>query len=355
MTIKAMHLPLNLLVGAVLSLPLSGLATAALARDLTVVSWGGPYQDAQRKFMFGPFIEESGIKLTDTYWEGGVGALRTKVRGGNNDWDVVQVESEELGIGCDEGLFEHFDVGRSGGPDRFLPGMVNDCGVAAVIYNLVLAYDNAKQGTKPENWAAFFDTKAFPGKRAVRNGPKWNLEIALLADGVPADQVYKVLSTPEGVDRAFAMYDKIKDSLIFWKTGAQPVQMLASGDVVMTTAFNSRITASNEQNGSNFGIVWRDSIYTKDSWVIMKGTPKLDESYKFLEFATRAAPQAALPEFNRSGPSNKDAPGLIDAKYLHDLPSNPDNFKVAVPEDPSFWIDNFDDLNDRWNRWAGTN
>ena len=338
-----------------LSVAAIALPSGAMARDLTVVSWGGEYQDAQRKFMFAPFSAETGIALVDEYWEGGIGNLRTRITSGNNTWDVVQVEAEELAIGCEEGLFEKIDFAKVGGADRFLPGTTHECGVGAVIYNVVLAYDASKEGPKPESWADFFDTAKFPGKRSVRNGPKWNLEIALLADGVPEDQLYEVLSTPEGVDRAFAKFDSIKSDLLFWKSGAQPTQMLAAGDVVMSTTFNSRITASNENNGTNFGIVWKDSIYTMDSWIIMKGTPFMEESLKLIEFATRGDAQAAIVPLNRSGPTNKDSVASIDAKYMADLPSNPANFEVAIPDDPEFWIDNFDDLSERWAAWAGTN
>ena len=146
---------------------------AADARDLTVVSWGGEYQDAQRKYMFGPFTAESHIPVIDEYWEGGIGNLRTRIRSGSNTWDVVQVEAEEAAIGCEEGLFERMDLSKVGGADRFLPGTTSDCSVGAVIYNVVLAYDASKNGPKPESWADFFDIKKFPGKRAVRNGPKW--------------------------------------------------------------------------------------------------------------------------------------------------------------------------------------
>ena len=38
----------------------------------------------------------------------------------------------------------------------------------------------------------------------MRKNPKVTLEFALIADGVPTDQVYDVLSTEEGVARAFA-------------------------------------------------------------------------------------------------------------------------------------------------------
>ena len=57
-----------------------------------------------------------------------------------------------------------------------------------------------------------------------------------MADGVPADGVYAVLSHPEGVDRAFRKLDSIKSQVVWWEAGAQPPQMLVDGEVVMSTA-----------------------------------------------------------------------------------------------------------------------
>ena len=66
---------------------LGAAAGPALAQhDLTVVSWGGAYQDGQREVYFKPF-NAGGTKLIDASWDGGVGVLRTKIKGGNNNWD----------------------------------------------------------------------------------------------------------------------------------------------------------------------------------------------------------------------------------------------------------------------------
>jgi putative spermidine/putrescine transport system substrate-binding protein len=131
----------------------------------------------------------------------------------------------------------------------------------------------ASPQSEPAGWAAFWDTKNFPGQRSMRRHPVYNLEAALIADGVPSKDVYKVLRTPDGIERAFKKLDTIKPDLVFWKSGAQPPQMLAAGDVVFTTAYNGRITAANEKDKKNFKMVWTDTPYTMDSWVIMKGTP----------------------------------------------------------------------------------
>ncbi|MBI5720595.1 MAG: ABC transporter substrate-binding protein [Burkholderiales bacterium] len=324
---------------------------AAQTRDLSVVSWGGAYQDGQKEVYFKPFIA-TGVKLTDEAWDGGLGVLRTKIKGGSNTWDVVQVEADELEVGCDEGLYEKLDAAKIGGAARYLPGAVHACGVGAIIYNLVLAYDGEKLKRAPNGWSDFFDPKKVPGKRAVRNGAKWNLEIALIADGVPKADVYKVLRTPAGVERAFKKLDAIKADLVFWKSGAQPPQMLAAGDVVMTTAYNGRITAANDKDKKNFKMVWKDTPYTMDSWVIMKGSPNKANAERLIEFMGRPDNQARLPKYIRYGLTSKEAAAKVDPALMGELPTNPANLNQAFAEDARFWIDNIDKLTERWNKWA---
>jgi putative spermidine/putrescine transport system substrate-binding protein len=253
-------------------------AGVAQARDLTVVSWGGTYQDAQRQIYFKPFQEQTGSKLIDDSWNGGVGTLRAKVQGGSLDWDVVQVEAEELVLGCEEGLFEDLDWSMLGGKDAFIPAAVHDCGVGTIVWSTVLAYDGARIKDGPKSWADFWDVQKYPGKRALRRGPKYTLEFALIADGVEPAKVYDVLKTDAGVDRAFRKLDQIKSSLVWWEAGAQPPQLLASGEVVMTSAYNARVTAANKSDNRDFRIVWPGGVYAVDSWVILRGSPNKAEA-----------------------------------------------------------------------------
>jgi putative spermidine/putrescine transport system substrate-binding protein len=332
------------------------LAGAALAhaRDLTVTSWGGAYQNAQTEAYFNPFRQKAGIPLIDESWDGGIGVLRTKVEGGNATWDVVQVESDELAVGCDEGLFEKLDFDRIGGRDRYIKEAVHPCGVGAIVYDFVLAYDRDRLKDPPKGWADLFDTQKYPGKRALRGGPKTTLEIALMADGVPAEKVYEVLKAPAGVDRAFKKLDTVKKDLIFWKAGAQPPQLLASGEVVMTSAYNGRIDAANRDDKRNFGIVWNQPMFTIDSWVILKGSPNKDNAYKLIDFLGQAENQAKLPLRIAYGVTNRDANKSIPPERLKDLPTAPDNFKTAIEISDEFWLENIDRLNERFNKWAAS-
>ncbi|WP_176787862.1 ABC transporter substrate-binding protein [Roseospirillum parvum] len=342
----------HLIAGAALVLSAGFVSEGAQARDLTVVSWGGSYQDAQKEVYFQPFVEATGTPLIDESWDGGIGVLRAKVEGGNSTWDVVQVESEELALGCDEGLFEPLDFDRLGGADAYIPSAVSECGVGAIVYNFVLGYDKDALAKAPTSWADFFDTETWPGKRALRGGPKTTLEIALMADGVAPAEVYDVLATEEGVDRAFAKLDTIKDDLVFWKAGAQPPQFLAAGEVVMTSIYNGRVDAANKGDGRNFGIVWDGSLYTLDSWVILSGTPNLDQSYDFLAFVGQPEVQAGLPQAIAYGVSAKGVNDLIPADRLADLPTADANMANAVLIDTAFWLEHIEQLTTRFNKWA---
>jgi putative spermidine/putrescine transport system substrate-binding protein len=324
----------------------------AAARDLTVVSWGGAYQDAQREVYFKPYTAKAGQPMKDETWDGGIGVLRAKVQGGKADWDVVQVESEELVLGCEEGLFEKLDWAAIGGKDKFLPAAVHDCGVGAIVYNFILAYDGDKLKDGPKGWGDFWNVQKFPGKRALRKGPKTNLEIALMADGVAPKDVYKTLKTAAGVERAFAKLDQIKPLLIWWEAGAQPPQLLASGEVAMTSAYNGRIDAANVKDKKNFRIVWDQSLYTIDSWVILKGSPNRAAGLKFLAFVSAAENQQKLPSLITYGVTNKGATAGIDPKVLPRLPTAPQNIANATELDAPFWIENIDRLNERFNKWV---
>ncbi|PWC37457.1 ABC transporter substrate-binding protein [Azospirillum sp. TSO35-2] len=330
---------------------ITALASAASARDLTVVSWGGAYQDVQKKVYFEPF-KAAGTPMNDESWDGGVGVLRAKVQGGASTWDVVQVESDELALGCDEGLYEQINYSKIGGEDAYLPATVNPCGVGAIVYDFVLGYDKDKMANPPKSWADFFDTKKFPGKRGLRQGAKTTLEIALMADGVAPADVYKVLATEAGIDRAFKKLDTIKNDIVWWKAGAQPPQLLASGEVAMTSVYNGRIDAANKNEKKNFGMVWNGALFTIDSWVILKGSPNVEAAHKFLDFVGKPENQAKLSQGIAYGTSNKKAPSLVPPAILADLPTAPANMKNAIEINVNFWLENIDRLTERFNKWA---
>ncbi|MFD0388385.1 ABC transporter substrate-binding protein [Tistrella bauzanensis] len=326
-------------------------AQPSMARDLTVVSWGGNYQDAQREIYFKPFAEKTGKPVLDESWDGGFGVLQSKVKAGAPNWDVVQVEAEELALGCSDGLFETIDWAKMGGKDKYLPQSGSECGVGAIVWSTAMAYDAAKLAEGPTSWADFWNVEKFPGKRGLRKGAKYTLEFALLADGVAKDEVYDVLSTPEGVDRAFKKLDELSPNLVWWEAGAQPLQLLASGEVAMTSAYNGRITAINKSEGRQFKVVWPGSIYAIDSWVVLKDAENAAAGQDYIAFASTPDNMIKLPAAIAYGLPNTEAAARVDPQYATDLPTAEANIAEAIPLDVDFWIDNSEELTGRFNAW----
>lgn len=340
------------------------LASAASAAELTVVSWGGAYTTSQVKAYHEPYTAATGTVIRSEDYNGGLAEVKAQVEAGNVTWDLVDVELSDAIRGCDEGLLEPIDTSilppaPDGTPAEkdFLPGTLYDCAVSTIVWSTIYAYDTTKFSPGPTTINDFFDTKKFPGKRGMRKTPKANLEFALLADGVKPGDVYDVLNTAEGVDQAFAKLDTIKDDVLWWEAGAQPPQMLADGEVVMTTAYNGRIFNAIASEKKPFEIVWDGQVWDLDLWVIPKGAPHKDEALKFIAYSTdtqRLADQASWISY---GPARSSSVPLIGKHAVAGIemgphmPTAPANFKNALQNDFEFWADHQDELNERFNAW----
>jgi len=353
-------------VVALLSIVVLVPCTAAFAADtITVTSFGGAFSQSQIEAYQKPFSAKTGVKINAEVYNGGLAEIRAQVQAGNVTWDVADVEKQDLTGGCDEGLFEQIDPamlapapdGTSASED-FLPGAIHECGVATIVWTTIVAYDKTKfPGEKPSKLADFFDVKKFPGMRGLSKRPVVAMEFALMADGVPPADVYKLLSTPEGVDRAFKKLDSIKANLIFWEAGAQPPQMLADGEVVMTTAYNGRIFNAQVKENKPFEIIWDHHVYNMDYYAILKGTKNKATALEFIKFATSTQALANQASWISYGPSRKSSVPMIktytgtDIQMGQHMPTAPQNFKNALAGDDEYWADHQDENLKRYSAW----
>ncbi len=354
----------KLLAGTAIGLAMAAGSFAANAAEITVVSWGGAYTKSQVEAYHKPYIEKTGTKINSEDYNGGIAEIKAQVEAGNVTWDVVDVELSDAIRACDEGLLEEIDHGSlpagadgTAATDDFLEGTLYDCAVANIVWSTIYAYDSSKISDGPTTMADFFDTGKFPGKRGLRKGPKVNLEFALIADGVPAAEVYDVLGTPEGVDRAFAKLDTIKGDVVWWEAGAQPPQLLADGEVSMTTAYNGRIFNAVAGEDKPFEIVWDGQVYDLDLWVIPKGSKNKEAALDFVKFSTATEQLAAQASYISYGPARKSSAPLVGKYHNKDIdmgpqmPTAPANLANAVQSNFEFWADNSDQLTERFNAW----
>ena len=341
-----MHARLFLAVAALFAV---GSATAA-ARDLTVVARGDAMQAALADAYLRPFSDVTGLAATAVTWEGGIDALRDQLKSPDNAWDLILTDPNELTAGCAEGLFEKTDWPAIGGKDHYQPWGVTDCGVGAVIGNVVLAWDKDKFPVTP-SWADFWDVAKYPGKRGLAKNVRGALEIALLADGVAPADVYKTLASKDGADRAFQKLDQLRPYIVWWQTGAEAARILGSGDVLMTSAPSGAIATAARLDGRNFGIQWAASLYSVLSWAIPKGSPNLRTSQQFLWFTAMPAIEARLVRLDGLVGAAKGLNEGLPSELQAISPTNPPNMAGALREDSDFWRDNLAKLRPRFDAW----
>ena len=331
----------HLRAGLVLFSGLLALPWNALAQSLTVSSWGGLYGQSQRKAYFEPFTAATGIDVVEDDWGGDLAKIRAMVANGRYQSHVVDAESSDVVEGCAEGIFEPIDYARLGlSPRDMLPGAAIECGVGNVAWSMVLVFDHSRLSDGgPEGWTDFFDPVRFPGGRGLRRGALGNLEIALMADGVAPEDVYALLRTPAGADRAFAKLAALAPYVTWWEAGRQPARLLDDGEAVMTTAWNGRIQQAISVGRRSFEIVWRGQILDYGYWVIPKGHPGSDLAHRFIAFATGPDRQAEQARHIPYGPLRKAAFDHVDSGLGRHLPTAPENLDTWLKLDAGFWIE----------------
>ena len=351
---------LRLITTATALASLTAFGTAASASGaITFVSWGGAYTASQVKACIEPYKAKTGQEFNIVDYNGGLAEIRTQVEAGNVQWDIVDFTPQDAIRGCDEGLLEKLDHSKwapapDGTPatEDYVEGGLHECYVGNISWATVPAFDRSKfSGDQPSTIADFWNVDKFPGRRGLRKVPRVNLEWALMADGVARDKIYEVLATEAGVDRAFASLDKIKKHVVWWEAGAQPPQMLADGEVSMTTAYNGRLYNAMVNEGKPFEIMWGPQVFDLDTYSVVKGAPNKAAALEFLKFCTSAEALADTTNYISYGPLRKSSAQFVNPKVLPHLPTAPDNFKTALKYDIDFWADNLDELTDRFNTW----
>ena len=328
-------------------------------KDLTVVSWGGSYTRSQMLAYIKPFRQHNGEWVVMETYNGGLKEIREQVETENVVWDVVDFELSDLIRGCREGLLEKIDhstlsAGDDGTPaaQDFIPGAFTDCGVGQSVWATVIAYDNQSVGdNRPSQLADFFDVVKFPGKRGLRRDPRVIMEWALMADGIAPDQVYATLETEEGQARAFAMLDRIRTSIVWWATGSEPVELLGSDAVVMTSVWNGRMYRPIVEDGKEYTILWDGQIWDIDSWGIPKGTYNLSKALDFIRFATTSQQLAEQTKYISYGPARKSSMVLVGDKVKTMLPTAPENMANALQTNAEWWASHQVELSAKFEQW----
>ena len=344
-----------------LGLLCASVVQAATQEPLTFVSWGGAYTRSQMLAVVYPYEARYNTRVNVIDYNGGLEDIRSQVDSLNVKWDVVDLEPADAIRACEQGLLEPLEPGilqraDASKPiqDDFLPGALQKCAVGTVVWSTIVAYDRQHYDGKsaPTSLKDFFDTNKFPGPRGMRRTPKSNLEWALISDGVSPEQVYSLLETEEGLQRAFRVLDRFKPNIVWWTAGAQAPRLLETGQVVMTTAYNGRIYDAMAQRSPGLRIIWDQQIWTFDLLGITRHTRNKDRAERFIRFATASQQLAEQSRHIPYGPVRYSAVRKIDPEFRGHLPTAAVNMKTAMQSNASWWADHFDRINARFEEWA---
>ncbi|NVK36132.1 MAG: ABC transporter substrate-binding protein [Rhodobacteraceae bacterium] len=310
------------------------LASTAVAQadEVTVASWGGSYQEAQSKALFEPAAKAMGITVNQESY-GGMSDVKLQVSTGQVTLDIVASGSGSAARAGAEGLLEELDYDVID-VSTFYPGLYSKYCLGGDVFSTVYAWNTETYGEDgPQSWADFWDVEKFPGSRAYRGKVAGALEPALMADGVAPEDVYEVLSSEEGIERALDKIRELRPHIdVFWSSGAQQAQLMKDGEVDMTTGWNGRFDNA-KKDGAKVAYSFNQALLDYDCFAMPKGAPHKDLAMKFLAEISKPEYQDDLPKYITYGPTNKAAyeTGEIAPEVAAGLPSSPENAAMQLP------------------------
>ncbi|ATU74081.1 putative extracellular solute-binding protein [Gluconacetobacter sp. SXCC-1] len=295
---------------------------------LVVASVESHLEQVQDDAFFQPFSRQSGVAVMHRTWNGGLPELdhHGLHAGTGGTWSLVLAEDSAIRAACMAGLVVHL-AGSTANPDG--------CGVPGLTTQVVVAWDQAWRQMAPR-WGDFWDVVRFPGKRGLRRDPRTTLEIALMADGVPPEDVYAQLATDAGVERAFRKLSQLRPYITWWSTPAQAASILARGQVLMSSAPRDAVMMLPAHGGQAIGVSADMALSYGLSWGVVAGQPaaRLGQSRDLLHFIVQPDRQAAFM-----------------ARY--GAPPGPDAGHPArvLPVDVQFWQGHYTTLSRRFDIW----
>jgi putative spermidine/putrescine transport system substrate-binding protein len=322
----------------------TGAPAMAQQATLTLNTPGGAVQEGGAAVLWGPAAKELGYEIKVETSDNSLDALRLEVGANAVNTDIIIMSGYQAAIAGAEGMLEPLDYSVINASD-FLPGTATPYCIGIYGYAAVMAWNTKTYaGVTPSSWADFWNVEKFPGRRAMRADAEAQIEMALLADGVPAADLYKVLSEDGGLQRAIDKIAQLKPSItVWWNSGAQHGQLMSDGEVDMTTGWNGRFQTA-KTNGGPVDYTYNQAILAYDCFAVTKGSKHKAEAMKMIDLMSSAQSQAGLTEFVSYGPVNQAAykTGTINAETEAVLPTSPANASSMIVQDIDWWAKNND-------------
>lgn len=314
---------------------------------LVFVAWGGANQDTYGKVQVPAFEKDTGIKVVMAQGPD-YAKLKAQVLTANVEWDLLTMTGP-IAVGAErEGLLEPIDYDVVKRPDAYLP--VRPATFPIYTYWGGIAFDPKRfpRNKVPGTWAQFWDGKAFPGRRGLRDRPDEMFEIALMADGVAPKKLW-----PLDVDRAFKALERIKPITTKWIAQTpQTITLVQTNEIDFSYAFAGRVDAAQAQ-GISMDFVSEQPLIAPTYIGVPKGTKNRAAAMKLLSYFMRPDMQAEYAnQLPGNGPVLRAAVPLMGGKAKAMLPDL-DNPNTAVT-DIDWWADNYAKMAPRFKQWLLT-
>lgn len=317
------------------------------SKKVLVRSTGGVTTEMWKKYCWDPFTKETGIKVVPVAAD--AAKVRAAVKAGQATPDVLDLtEVATLQLEADKAL-RKIDYSKLERTDLSTLEFQKPYYLADYVYSTCIGYSKEKFGSAPpKTWADVWDTKKFSGGRTLQglDSGDVNLEFALLADGVAMKDLY-----PLDIDRAFKSLKKLAPSVRkYWTTGAETVQLFGGGDVVLGSAWNTRLEEL-IRGGKPVAIQWNGSQRINQGFSIPVGAQNVENAYKLIDFSIQPKVQADVATHLNVGPGNRKAYEHISDKDTTSLPNSPAHVKESYVFDAAWWVKNFDEVSRRWTQF----
>ena len=333
-------------------------ATALLPRgvhaqqgSVTFSSWGGAFQDALREAMLTPASRALGITVREDTTNG-IQDIRAQITARRVTWDVTEQELPTAETLKRENSLEPIDY-RIVSTDGIPKELVNSHYVGFINFTKVIAWQVSTYGDNgPKTWADFWDVAKFPGKRSLFQQVNYALEAATMAQGVPIPDVYKVLATPQGMERAWAKLEEIAPHITVWyRGGSQSAQLLRDGEVDIIHMGHNRVE-SMIASGRRVGYQFDGGTMDIDALMVPRGAPNRENAMRLINELLKPDAQARLAKAMPLGPVNTNAfrSGILTEAEALKVNTHPANVDKQLLVDANFYVGRLDQLTERFER-----
>ena len=325
-------------------------APAFAEGDVVSASWGGSFQDALRSAMLDPASKALNVTVKEDTTNG-IQDVRAQITAGAVAWDVTEQDLPSCETLSREGSLEPIDysiVDTTGIPEE----LIHENYIGFINFTKVIAYRKEAFGDNgPSNWAEFWDLENFPGKRGMHGKVNYNLEAALMADGVAKGDVYDVLATDKGKARAWAKLGEIAPEVTVWyRGGSQSAQLLRDGEVDVIHMGHNRVE-SVIGSGIEVAYAFDGGTMDVDCLLVPKGAPNKDNAMQLINELLSAEAQARLAVTMPLGPVNTGAfdTGIISDEQALLVNTHPSNYDKQLLVDPAFYIGQLGELTEEFD------